>query len=123
MDDVVEFTRPIAAASFEEFLNVRFDGGGGQVTRVASDAATSAWVRFEEFVDAGVDAGLLGRGDEDRGAEFEAGFGDAVAYAGAAADDEDAGAGELVAVFLAVGHDGGKRTEVITDCGKWKVGL
>lgn len=108
MDDVVEFTRPVATASFEEFLHVRFDGGGEQVARVAGDAATSAWVRFEEFVDAGVDAGLLGRGDDDRGAELEAGFGDTVAYAGAAVDDEDAGAGQLVAVFLAVGHDGGR---------------
>ena len=123
MDDVVEFIRPAAAALFEEFLNVRFDGVGGQVARVAGDAATSAWVRFEEFVDAGVDAGLLGRGDDDRGAEFKAGFGNTVAYAGAAANDEDAGASELVAVFYAVGHDCREGMKVIADCGKWKVGL
>lgn len=104
VDDVVEF-RP--AASLEELLDVRFDAGGRQVARVACDAAFGARVRREELVDAGVDAGLLGRGDGDRGAEFEASFGNTVAYTGAAADDEDAGAGELVAVFFAVGHDGG----------------
>ena len=71
---------------------------------MAGDAAAGARVRLEELVDAGVDAGLLRGGDGDRGAELEAGFCDAVAYARAAADDEDAGPGELVAVSLAVGH-------------------
>ena len=71
---------------------------------MAGDAAAGARVGLEELVEAGVDAGLLRGGDGDRGAGFEAGFRDAVAYARAAADDEDAGAGELVAVFLAVGH-------------------
>ena len=110
VDDMVEF-RP--AALFEKLDYVFFDGGRGKVARVAGNAALGAWVRFEEFVDAGVNAGLLGGGDDNRGAEFEAGFGDTVAYARAAADDEDAGTGELVAVFFAVGHVGG--------CfGKWR---
>ncbi len=102
-DDVVEFR---LAALLEELLYVCFEGGGGQVAGVACDAALGARVGLEELVDAGVDARLLGGGDDDGGAEFEGGFGDAVAYAGAATDDEDAGAGELVAVFFAVGHDG-----------------
>ena len=71
---------------------------------MAGDAAADARIGLEEFVDAGVDAGLLRRGDGDRGAGFEAGFRDAVADARAAADDEDAGTDELVAVFLAVGY-------------------
>ena len=104
VDDVVE---PGPAASFEERRNVRFDGGRRQVARVACDAALGARIRLEESVDAGVDARLSGGRDDDGGAEFEAGFGDAVAYAGAAANDEDAGAGELGAVFLAIGHDEG----------------
>ncbi len=104
VDDVVEFRR---AASLQQGHDVGFDGGGGQVAGVAGDAAVGARVGFEESGDAGVDARLLGRGDDDRGAVFEAGFGDAVADAGAAADDEDAGAGELVGVLFAVGHDGG----------------
>ena len=79
---------------------------GGQVAGVAGDAALGARVRLEELVDAGVDAGLLGRGDDERGAGFEASFGDTVANAGGGANDEDAGAGELVAVFFAVGHVG-----------------
>ena len=101
--DVVEF-RP--AAAFQKSLYVGFDRGGGQVAGVAGDATFGARVRLEELVDAGVNAGLLGRGDDDRGAEFEASFGDTVANAGATTNDEDAGAGELVAVFLTVGHDG-----------------
>ena len=107
VDDVVEFLGGIvaaAAAPVEEVDDVGFDARGGQVAGVAGDAAAGARVGLEEFVDAGVDAGLLRRGDGDGGAGFEAGFRDAVAYARAAADDEDAGAGELVAVFLAVGH-------------------
>lgn len=104
MDDVVEF-RP--AALFKELLYVRFDGGGRQVASVACNAAFGARIGLEELVDAGVNAGLLGGRDDNGGAEFEGGFGDAVAYTGAATDDEDAGAGELVAVFFAVGHDGG----------------
>ena len=104
VDDVVEF-RP--AAALEELLYVGFDGGGGEVTRIACDAAFGTRVRLEELIDAVVDAGLLGRGDDDRGAELEAGFGNTEAYAGAATDDEDAGAGELVAVLLAVCHVGG----------------
>ena len=104
VDDMVEF-RP--AAPFEELLDVGLDGGGGQVAGVARDAAFGAGVGREELVDRGIDAGLLGGGDGDGGAGFEGRFGDAVAYAGATADDEDAGAGELVAVLLAVGHDGG----------------
>ena len=106
VDDVVEFQFLRPAASVEELDDVGFHGRGGQVAGVAGDAVLGARVGLLEFVDGGVDAGLLGGGDDDRGAEFEAGFGDAVAYAGAAADDEDAGAGELVAVFIAVGHVG-----------------
>ena len=106
VDDVVEFRGPLrpAAAPVEEVDDVGFDGRRGQVAGVAGDAAAGARVGLEELVDAGVDAGLLRGGDGDRGAELEAGFRDAVAYARAAADDEDAGAGELVAVSLAVGH-------------------
>lgn len=57
VDNVVEFRH---AAPFEERLDVRFDGGGRQVARVACDAAFGARVRLEQFVDAEVDAGLLG---------------------------------------------------------------
>ena len=39
-------------------------------------------------------------------AGFEAGFCDAESDARGAADDEDAGVGELVGVFLGVGHCG-----------------
>ena len=104
VDDVVELR---SAAVREELLDVGFDGGGGEVAGVAGEAASGARVGREELVDAGVDVGLPGGGDDDQGAEFERGFGDAVADAGAATDDKDAGACELVAVFFAVGHGGG----------------
>ena len=57
-------------------------------------------VGFQEPRDGGIDARLLGRGDDYRGAVLEGGFGDAESDAGAAAYDEDAGAGELGCVFL-----------------------
>lgn len=104
VDDMIEF-RP--AALLKKLLYVGFDRGRRQIASVACDAAFGAGVGLEELVDAGVDAGLLGGRDDDGGAEFEGRFGDAVAYPGAAADDKDAGVGELVAVFFAVGHDGG----------------
>ena len=77
VDDVVEL-RPTAL--FEELHYVCFYGGGGQVAGIAGNTASSARVRLEELVDAGVDAGLLGRRDDDRGAKFEASFPDTVAY-------------------------------------------
>ena len=106
MDDVVEFfpVGPVAAAPVEEVDDGGFEVRGGQVAGVAGDAAAGARGGLEELVDAGGDAGLLRGGDGDRGAGLEAGFRNAVAYARAAADDEDAGPRELVAVFLAVGH-------------------
>ena len=106
VDDVVEL-RP--AALLEELFDVCFHRRGGEVASVACDAAFGARIGLEELVDAGVDAGLFGGRDDDGGAEFKAGFGDAIAYAGAAPDDENAGAGELVAVLFAVGHDDGVR--------------
>ena len=69
VDDVVQFllllVGPAAAAPVEEVDDVGFDGRGRQVAGVAGDAAAGARVRLEEFVDAGVDAGLLRGGDGD----------------------------------------------------------
>ena len=67
-----------------------------------SKVATSCG--FQKVVDASPDLGLIRRGDDDRGAGFNGGLGDAVPYATAAANDEDTLAGKLGGVFLAVGH-------------------
>ena len=53
------------AALFEEFLYVCFNGRGRQIARVACDAALGTRVGLEELVDGEVDAGSLGRGDDD----------------------------------------------------------
>ena len=127
VDDVVQLLfflvlGPTANASVEEVDDVGFQGRGRQVAGVAGDAAAGARVRLEELLDAGVDAGLPRGRDDDGGAELEAGFRDAVADARAAADDEDVGARELGAVFLAVGHvESGRLGALMNFRGKGKV--
>lgn len=57
-----------------------------------------------KFADGGVYAGFIGGGDDDGAAMLEAGFGDAVADSGTAAEDKHARVAELVCVFCLVGH-------------------
>ena len=105
VDDVVEFGGAVVGGLVEERLDVGLERVGvGHVARVPGEARARGWVGVEQAREGVVDAGLLGGGDGDVGAEFEAGFGDAKADARAPADDEDVLAFELVGVFLLVCH-------------------
>lgn len=105
---MVEFFA-VGVALREEGLDVGVEAGGVEVARVAGETGFGRGVRFEEGVGGGGEAGGGGGGYDDVGAVFEAGFGDAVAYAAGATDDEDAGGGEFEGVFgcVGVGHCGG----------------
>ena len=91
----------------EEAGDVALEAAGvAEVAGVAREAGFGGRVGFQERGDGGVDAGGLRGGEYDGGALFEDGFGGAVADPGRAADDEDAGGGELMGVFGRVSHSG-----------------
>ncbi|OJD31332.1 uncharacterized protein BKCO1_4900049 [Diplodia corticola] len=92
----------------EEVRNIRFERGVVVAAEVADDAVGGAGfggggggVGGAEAGDGGGEAGGVGGlGDGDgAGAVLEGGFGDGVADAGAAADDEDVGTCEFGDVF------------------------
>ena len=99
-DDMVE----LASTLREELLDVGLKGRRGKITGISGHTVFGGRIGFQKVVDASFDLGLIRRRDDDRGAGFDGGLGDAVSYATAAANDEDTLAGELGGVFLAVGH-------------------
>ena len=87
VDDVVE-----RAALGEEPGDVRFQRvRGGEVAGETAEAALGGWVGGEQGGEGGVDARGLRGGEDHSGVGFEAGFGNAVADAGGAADDAGEG--------------------------------
>ncbi|KAJ4378599.1 hypothetical protein N0V85_008962, partial [Neurospora sp. IMI 360204] len=83
---------------------------GREVDCGALDFGTKLWVELAETGDGGVDFGLRGGGDGYEGSGCQRGFGDAGAYAGRAADDEDVCVEELLGstaaqTYLAFHHN------------------
>ena len=97
---MVELVGAVLGRGVEEGLDVGFDGVfDAEVAGEALEAGFRVRVGREELGDLVVDLGLPRAGDGDVGAGFETGFSDGEAEPGCAAEDEDAGVGELGGEF------------------------
>lgn len=106
VDDVVELLCVVLGGGVEQGHNVGLGGGvvgevAGETTRRGAGLQADGEGVGGELGDGGVNLGLVGAADVDGRAAFYGSFGDGVANARGAANDEDAGALELVVL----GHD------------------